>query len=322
MLPTAPITDSSLRIVFMGSPTWALPCMQALLAGPDQVVGAYCQPDKRAGRGRKITPPPVASGAREMGVPIYQPRTLRHPEVIEQLVELAPDVILVVAYGKILPPAVLEIPQYACINVHFSLLPAWRGAAPVQYAIIHGDRRTGVTTMLMDEGLDTGPILLQRAEDIRDDDSSEVLGLRLADLGADLLVETLDALRRGELTATPQDSAAASHARTLKKESGAIDWTRSSVEIERLVRGTRPWPGAYSIRDGKRLKIHGALLVDHPAGEYAPGEVVAANRSGITLACGDGFLSPTEVQPEGKRAMDAQSFVNGFRVRPGERWGS
>jgi len=320
MLPTEPL-EAPLRIVFMGSPVWAVACMQRLLAGPDEVVAAYCQPDKRAGRGRKVTAPPVASDARDHGVPVHQPRSLRDPVVLEQLSALQPDLIVVVAYGKILPPAVLQIPRFGCINVHFSLLPAWRGAAPVQYAIIHGDERTGVTTMLMDEGLDTGPILLQRSEPVAPDDTTDSLGRRLTELGADLLVETIDALRDGALRAIPQDPAEATHAPTLKKQAGAIDWSRPAVELERLIRGTHPWPGAYTFRDGRRLKILKAYLVDHPCGTASPGEVVAADRTGITVACGECFVALAEVQPEGKRAMDAQSFVNGFRVQQGETWG-
>ena len=321
MLPTEPVT-APLRIVFMGSPVWAASCMQRLLEGPDPVVAAYCQPDKRAGRGRKMTAQPVASDARDRGVPVHQPRTLRQPDVVEQLGSLEPDLIVVVAYGKILPPAVLAIPRFGCINVHFSLLPAWRGAAPVQYSIIHGDERSGVTTMLMDEGLDTGPILLQRSEPIAPDDTTDSLGRRLTGLGADLLTETIDALRAGTLRATPQDSGSATHARTLKKEAGAIDWARPAIELERLIRGTYPWPGAFTFRAGKRVKVLRAYLVDHPCGAAAPGEVVAADRTGITVACGAGFVSLIEVQPEGKRAMDARSFVNGFRVQQGETWGA
>jgi len=321
MLPTEPVS-APLRIVFMGSPVWAVSCMQRLLDGPDEVVAAYCQPDKRAGRGRKVTAPPVASDARERGVPVYQPRTLRSRDVIDQLSALRPDLIVVVAYGKILPPAVLQIPRFGCINVHFSLLPAWRGAAPVQYSIIHGDERTGVTTMLMDEGLDTGPILMQRSEPIADDDTTDSLGRRLTALGAELLAETIDTLRAGTLTATPQDSELATHARTLKKEAGALDWSRPAMELERLIRGTYPWPGAYTFRNGKRLKVLRAYLVDHPCGSAAPGQVVAADKTGVTVACGEGFVSLAEVQPEGKRAMDVHSFVNGFRVQQGETWGA
>jgi methionyl-tRNA formyltransferase len=320
MLPTEPIGDQPLRVVFMGSPTWAVPCLQRLLDGPDEVVGVYCQPDKRAGRGRIFTPPPIGLCANDLCVPLYQPRGLRKPEVIEELAALRPDLIVVVAYGKILPPAVLALPRHGCINVHFSLLPAWRGAAPVQYAIIAGDDECGVTTMLMDEGMDTGPTLLKAPEPIRADDTTASLGERLTVLGADLLAETMDQLRAGTLVASPQDDAQASHARLLSKDVGQLDWTRPAVELERLVRGTFPWPGAFTFRDGKRVKVLRARLAD-PAAGVAPGTLVDAGRTGVTVACGEGALSLVEVQPEGKRKMDAPSFVNGFRVQPGEVWG-
>ncbi len=320
MLPTAPIGDQPLRVVFMGSPTWAVPCLQRLLDGPDEVVAVYCQPDKRAGRGRRMTPPPVGMCAKDLCVPLYQPRGLRNHDVIDELAALEPDLIVVVAYGKILPPRVLALPRHGCINVHFSLLPAWRGAAPVQYAIIAGDDTCGVTTMLMDEGMDTGPVLLKRSEPIRPEDTTASLGERLTVLGADLLGDTLEQLRAGTLVATPQDDAEASYARLLSKDVGQLDWSRSAVELERLVRGTFPWPGAFTFRDGRRVKVLRALLVDHD-GETAPGTVVDAGRAGVTVACGEGFLSLVEVQPEGKRRMDAPSFVNGFRVQPGEVWG-
>ncbi len=315
-MPTDP-----LRVVFMGSPDLARPTLQRLHEGPHDVVGVFCQPDKRAGRGRKMTPPPVAACAQEQCLAIHQPRSLRKPEVIELIRDMRPDLIVVVAYGKILPPAVLEIPRLGCVNVHVSLLPAYRGAAPIQWAIIRGETVTGVTTMFMDEGLDTGPILLQRVEPIYEDDTTESLGARLSEIGADLLVQTVEGLRSGALAPTPQDHDQATWAKMLTKDVGAIDWSQPAPVVERLIRGTYPWPGAFTHRQGKRLKVLQALLVHGPASDSAPGEVVAAGKSGLVVACGEGFISLIQVQPEGKRAMDARSFVNGFRVEAGEKWG-
>ncbi|MDP7113686.1 MAG: methionyl-tRNA formyltransferase [Myxococcota bacterium] len=320
MSPWPPPDDAPLRIVFMGSPGIARPCIDRLIGGPEQVVAIYCQPDKRAGRGRKLTPPPIAHCAAENAIPLYQPRGLRKPEEQERFASLKPDFAVVVAYGKILPPAILAIPRYGCINVHFSLLPAYRGAGPVQWAIIRGERETGVTTMQMDEGLDTGPALLQRSEPIHATDTSASLADRLAGVGADLLAETLAAFRDGTLEARPQDDAASSYAPMLSKADGALDWTRPAADLDQLARGTYPWPGAFTHRAGKRIKVITAEPLKASA-RATPGQVVRAGKEGVDVACGDGQLRLLQLQPEGKRAMDAASFVNGFRVQPGEQWG-
>lgn len=322
-LPREPLADTPLRIVFMGSPGVARPCVERLLAGPEQIVGVYCQPDKHSGRGRKLTPPPIARCAAEHGVPLFQPRGLRKPDVQTGLAALEPDLAVVVAYGKILPPAVLDIPRYGCINVHFSVLPAYRGAGPVQWAIIRGERTTGVTTMRMDPGLDTGPILLQRDEPIADRDTAESLTERLSVLGADLLEQTVIGLRAGTLVSRPQDDAGSSYAPMLNKGDGELDWSRPAEELDRLVRGTYPWPGAFTFRAGKRLKVLEVLPVDARAeAGVVAGQVVRADQRWVDVACGEGLLRLSSVQPEGKRAMDAASFVNGFRVAPGETWGA
>ncbi len=320
-LPTAPLDDTPLRVIFMGSPALALPCVRALHDGPERLVAVFSQPDRRAGRGRRLTPPPVAAWALEHDVPLFQPPSLRRPRALDTIDPLDPDVVVVVAYGRILPPRFLRRPRFGCINVHLSLLPAHRGAGPVQWAILRGDDVTGVTTMLMDDGLDTGPILLQRAEPIRGDDTALSLGDRLAERGAALLAETLVALRAGTLTATDQPAEGASYAPLLTKDDGAISWARPATDIDRQIRGLFPWPGAFTFRDDQRIKILRATPVDHPPEDHPPGTVVHAGRTGITVACGTGFLSLVEVQPAGKRAMDVCSFCNGFRVRPGELWG-
>ncbi len=320
-LPTEPLPATPLRVIFMGSPDLALPCVQRLHDGPEDLIAVFSQPDKRVGRGRKTAPPPVARWATEHGVPLYQPASLKRPRALDTIDPLEPDLVVVVAYGKILPPLFLRRPRYGCLNVHLSLLPAYRGAGPIQWAVLDGRQTTGVTTMLMDDGLDTGPILLQREDAIRPEDTAGSLADRLAELGADLLEQTLRELRAGTLAATPQPEQGASYAPQLTKQLGQIDWTRSAEEIERLVRGTHPWPGAYTFRQGKRVKILRCYLVDNPATDPRPGELVAADRTGITVACGSGFLSLADVQPEGKRPMDICAFCNGSRVQQGEVWG-
>jgi len=320
-LPTGPLEDTPLRVIFMGSPDWALPSLQTLHDGPEEVVAVYSQPDKRAGRGRKWTPPPVAAWAAEQGLPVHQPPVLRRLDELQRFEALRPDLAVVVAYGKILGPRFLATPRFGCVNVHFSLLPAYRGAAPVQWAIIRGESMTGVTTMQMDEGLDSGPILLQQSEPIHPDDTCQDVGQRLATAGADLLRSTLDLLRAGMLRATEQDEALASEAPTLCKGDGAIDWSLPAEELQRLIRGTCPWPGAFTFRDGRRLKILDSVVDARDVVEdVAPGEVVRTDKNGVYVACGRGVLLLRELQPEGKRAMDGPSFVNGFRVATGEKW--
>ncbi len=319
--PREPNDDRPLRVVFLGSPAWALPTLQALHDSRDEIVAVYSQPDRRAGRGRKWTPPPVAAWAAEHGLAVHQPPVLRTRDELRRFEALDADVAVVVAFGKILGPRFLAAPRHGCINVHFSLLPRYRGAAPVQWAIIRGERVTGITTMQMDEGLDTGPILLQQSEPIRPDDSCVELGERLSVIGAELLLATLQMLRQGTLRATPQDESLASVAPSLTKQHGALDWNLSAEELQRLIRGTCPWPGAFTFRDGRRLKILDSVVDEPDVVPVArPGEVVRTDENGVYVACGRGVLLLRELQPEGKRAMDGPSFVNGFRVATGEKW--
>lgn len=320
-LPRGPLEDPPMRVIFMGSPDWALPTLEALCDGPDEVVAVYSQPNRRAGRGCKWTPPPVAAWATEHGLEVRQPPVLRTLAELQRFEALRADVAVVVAYGKVLGPRFLAAPRHGCLNVHFSLLPAYRGAAPVQWAIIRGEAVTGITTMVMEEGLDSGPILLQQSEPIRPDDTCENLGARLAPIGADLLIATLQLLQRGTLRATPQDESLASEAPSLTKEHGALDWSLPADELQRLIRGTCPWPGAFTFRDGRRLKILDSVVdAREMVPGVRPGEVVHADKNGVYVACGRGVLLLRELQPEGKRAMDGPSFVNGFRVATGERW--
>ncbi len=317
-LPRSP-TDRPLRIAFFGSPALAIPTLEALLERPDlcEVVAVVAQPDKPVGRGRKLRPPPVAARAAEHGLQLLQPRRIRRGPFPEALEALQLDLAVVIAYGRILTTRILETPRFGCINVHASLLPAYRGAGPIQWAIIRGETRTGVTTMWMEEGLDTGPALLERDEGIRPDDTAGTLGSRLAGLGAALLVETVEALAAGRLTATPQAAEGVSVAPLLSKEDGRLDWNRPAIELDRLVRGTAPWPGAWCGFRGRTLKVHAARpLADEP--DAVVGAIARAGDDGLLVRCGAGSLLLTRVQPPGKRAMDVDDFLRGYRPELGE----
>lgn len=299
-------------LVFMGSPQFALPTLQAL-AQDYRVVGVVTQPDRPAGRGRDLTPPPVKLLAVELGIPVDQPGRLRHPDAIAQLQNWQPDFIVVAAFGQILPSQVLDLPPHGCLNVHASLLPRWRGAAPIQAAILHGDEQTGVTIMQMDPGLDTGPILSQRATPIQPEDTSGSLSQRLAQLGADLLIDTLPGYLRDEITPQPQDDSQATLAPMLLKSAGQLDFNQPALHLARQVRALSPWPGAYTHWKGKLLKVHRAHAVDAPAGE--PGRPVL--RNGLpAFSTAQGLLVLDQVQLAGKKAMPGQTFLQGA-----QEWG-
>lgn len=305
---------SPTRIVFMGTPDFAVPALAALItAGPElhtQVIAAYTQPDRPAGRGKKVAFSPVKTHAAAGGVPVVQPAGLRkQPAAVEELTALAPDLIVVAAYGLILPPSVLAIPRLGCINVHASLLPAYRGASPIAAAILDGLAATGVSIMLMDEGMDTGPVLAQARQPIHADDTTATLSARLAQQGADLLVATLPGWLAGALTPISQADlpGAPSVCRLIRKAQGEIDWRQPAVTLERMTRAYTPWPGAYTSWAGGLLKIWRASVI---VGKAEPGRVVRTN-SGPAVGTGAGLLQLASVQPAGKRAMDAVSFVNG-----------
>jgi methionyl-tRNA formyltransferase len=309
-----------LRIVFLGSSPFAIPCFEALIAAGHQVVGLITQPDREKGRGRELAPPPLKPVAESHGVPVLQPRRIREPEALAALRALAPAVQVVVAYGQILPRTVIDAAPLGTVNVHASLLPRYRGAAPVQWAIVRGERETGVTTMLIDEGLDTGPLLLSRSTSIGEEETAPQLEARLARIGAELLLQTLDGLRRGTLTPHPQDAGLATLAPLLKKEDGVVDWSATAEDIARQVRGFQPWPGTATTVQGRTLKILRARP-DLP-GPGAPGVVAGVDRDGIVVGCGGGTrLRLLAVQPESRRAMSAQDFAAGVRVTPGARFG-
>ncbi|HKL48143.1 MAG TPA: methionyl-tRNA formyltransferase, partial [Desulfuromonadales bacterium] len=276
----------------------------------------YTQPDRPSGRGRKLTPPPVKVLAEEHEIPVFQPPKLRAPDAVEQLREIKPDLIVVVAFGQILPKSVLEIPEYGCINVHASLLPRYRGAAPIHRAIIDGEESTGITTMLMDEGLDTGDMLVKKSLAIGPEETAGELHYSLALLGHETMVETLARLCTGTLEPEPQDDEKSSYAPMLKKEDGRIDWNRSAEEIHNQVRGLDPWPGAYTRLDGKDIKLFGTSPLK---GGGEPGTVLSADPEGVRIACGEGVLLCRELQLPGKKRLPAADFVRGRTMVPGTR---
>jgi methionyl-tRNA formyltransferase len=308
------------KIVFLGSGTFAIPSLQALVEAGHEVAAVVTQPDREKGRGLALQPPPVKPAAEALGLRVLQPPRIRAPEALEALRALSPELQVVVAYGQILPRAVIDVAPRGTINVHSSLLPRYRGAAPIHWAILNGDAETGVTTMLIDEGLDTGPVLLSRATPIRADETTPELEARLAVLGGALLVETVDGLARGTVSPVPQDPAAATVARMLRKEDGRIDWRAPAEAIARRVRGLQPWPGTFTTFAGSSLKV----LRAHPVGlnTLPPGTVTAIFSAGFAVACGDDTeLLVLEVQPEGRRPMPASDFARGARLVPGARLG-
>jgi methionyl-tRNA formyltransferase len=307
------------RVVFMGTPDFAVPALEAL-TDAHQVIGVVTQPDRPAGRGRRLTPPPVKQVALEHGLPLSQPQSLRAPEAVDQLATWEPEAIVVVAFGQILPENVLDLPPHGCLNVHASLLPRWRGAAPVAAAILAGDEVTGVTIMRMDAGLDTGPILAQREGPIRPDDTQATLEKRLARLGATLLVETLSAYLEGALLPRPQPEEGVTYAGQLRKEDGHLDWSLPAVELDRRVRAFTPWPGALTMWHGQRLKVLRAVPLPGWHGGAPPGTVFAL-ANGLAVATGRGALRLEEVQLAGKRPVDIAAFLRGQRDFAGSRLG-
>ena len=299
------------KLIFMGTPDFAVPVLQALI-GRYEIVGVVTQPDRRAKRGRKLEASPVKVVALDNGLPVLQPLSLRHPDVVAELRALAPDVIVVAAYGQILPAEVLAIPPRGCLNVHASLLPRCRGAAPVSAAILAGYEETGVTIMLMDEGMDTGPILSQATCPISPQDTRESLRARLAQLGADLMVDTLPRWLAGAIEPQPQDHDQATYCCLIAKEDGLIDWSQPAIGICRSCRAYCSWPGLYTYWRGKLLKVLSAEALPQWAGEGEPGQVMALDE-GLAVATAEGALLLIEVQLAGKRALSAGDFARGQR---------
>ncbi len=323
------------KIVFMGTPDFAVGTLQALIGAKRyRVQAVFCQPDKPRGRGKAMQMPPVKETAAEAGIPVYQPQRLRDPQWLETLRDLQPDAIVVAAYGQLLPREVLELPPYGCINVHASLLPKYRGAAPIQWAVINGDAESGVTTMRMNEGLDTGDMILQETVRLAEDETGGSLFGRLSAAGASLLLKTLDAINDGTAAYRPQPPESPTpYAGMFSKKDGEVDWTKNAQQIERLIRGLNPWPSAYTTYRGRTLKLWAAKAEEAQAAvrqeeeqETAqaaePGTAVRVTKSSLEIQTGGGRLSVLELQPEGKKRMTVDAFLRGYPVEPGERFGA
>ncbi|MDH5378628.1 MAG: methionyl-tRNA formyltransferase [Gammaproteobacteria bacterium] len=301
------------RIVFAGTPEFARASLQSLVESGYEVIAVYTQPDRPAGRGRKLTASPVKEYALSKNIPVYQPVSLKGEDEQSVLRELGCELMVVAAYGLILPQAVLDIPKYGCINVHASLLPRWRGAAPIHRAILAGDTETGITIMQMEAGLDTGPMWSKQTCPIRQDDSSETLHDKLAEMGGGLLCETIPVILRGESEPQSQDESQANYASKLLKEEGEIDWTQTATQIHRQIRAFRPWPVAQSHWNGKVIRIWNAEPVDSDS-DAAPGWVVSQSKSGILVQTGKGMLNISELQLAGKKPMSAKDFNNAYKL--------
>ena len=310
-----------MRLVFMGTPDFASASLEALLRSNDSVVGIVTQPDRPKGRGQTLAPSPVKLLAQRVQIPLLQPLKMKDPEFLHALAGWKPDLIAVAAFGRILPPTILSLPPHGCINVHGSLLPKYRGAGPIQWALINGEAETGITTMLMDEGMDTGAMLLQEAIPITPDDTAGTLATRLAELGGRLLVETILRLKAGTLVPQQQDSSRATLAPLLKKEDGVIDWTLPAVVLANRVRGLSPWPGAYTtVMGGDRLAIWQAMALPGCATK-PPGTVIAVTTDALHVTTGDGVLAVMELQPANSRRMTVSQYLAGHPIAVGLQLG-
>lgn len=305
-----------MRVIFMGTPDFAVPSLEALLT-KHEVVLVVTQPDKPKGRGKKMVPTPVKACALEHGIPVLQPEKVKEPEFVEQLRSYEPDLIAVTAFGQILSEPILEMPKYGCINVHGSLLPKYRGAAPMQWSIIDGEKVTGITTMYMAKGLDSGDMLLKAEVKITDEDTFATIHDKMAVTGANLLLDTLDQLEAGTLERIPQDHDAATYAPMITKETGHIDWSKNRQDIINLIRGLNPVPAAYTIYEEEVLKIFGAVISDVQADDAANGEIVAVVKKGFVVKCGDGCLLITEVQARGGKRMMTDAYLRGHAMKEG-----
>lgn len=307
--------QGGLRIIFMGTPDFASSNLEALLAGPDQVVAVVTQPDRPKGRGKKLTPPAVKVVAEAAGLPVLQPTKVRTDDFRAQLAAYKPDLIVVTAYGRILPQPVLDVAPMGCINVHGSLLPRHRGAAPIQWAVIEGDTEAGVTTMQMDEGMDTGDILLMKKIAPAKDETAGSLFGKLAELGTEALMETIEGLKAKTITAIPQDHSRATEAPMLAKNDGLVDWTKPASVLKSFVHGMDPWPSAFCFLEGKRLRLFCPAVFAKKT-DATPGTILSATKEGLMIATGENCLLIKEIQPEGKKRMTVEAFICGAKLSP------
>ena len=303
-----------MRIVFMGTPDFSVPTLEALVASEHEVVGVVTQPDKPKGRGKEIHMSPVKECALQHNIPVYQPVRARDEAFVDEMRTLNPDVMVVIAFGQILPKSLLELPKYGCVNIHASLLPKYRGAAPIQWAVINGDEETGITTMMMDVEMDTGDMLEKTVVKLDPEETGGSLFDRLSLLGGDLILSTLSKLEKGEITPVPQDHEKATYVKKISKSMGDIDWTMDAVSIERLVRGLNPWPSAFTRWNGKMLKIWEAKVLPDPDVKLPCGSVISASDEGLKIQTGAGVLCVTSLQLEGKKRMDTAAFLRGYQV--------
>lgn len=312
-----------MRIVFMGTPDFSVPALKALVEAGHQVTAVVTQPDKPKGRGKDVQMTPVKIQALEYGIPVYQPVKVKTPEFVEVLKKEAPDAIVVIAFGQILSKEILDLPKYGCVNIHASLLPKYRGAAPIQWAVIDGEKETGVTTMMMDVGLDTGDILETKVIPLDPKETSGSLFEKLSEAGGPLILSTLEKLEKGTITRTPQGESGTSYAKMLTKTLGDINWTMSATAIERLIRGLNPWPSAYTQWEGKTMKIWEAEVEDvvETIDTHEPGTITEVTKHGFKVQTGEGRLAIKSLQIPGKKRMEADAFLRGYHIETGEKLG-
>lgn len=306
-----------MNVIFMGTPDFAVSTLEGLIKSNHKIIAVVTRPDRPKGRGREILPSPVKVVAEDNKIEVLQPEKVREPDFVKKLREYRPDCIVVVAFGQILPKDILSLPRYGCINLHASILPKYRGAAPINWALINGETKTGVTSMLMNEGMDTGDILIQREVEITEGDSAGTLHDRLSEMGSEVILETLDGLEKGNVKRVKQNESSATYAQKIKKEDCLINWDEDAKKIVNRIRGLTPLPGAYTFYNGKRLKITNAeYLIKEVKAEK--GEVFEVNRNGIKVICGNGLVIIKNLQPEGKRVMGVGEFISGHNIKAGE----
>jgi methionyl-tRNA formyltransferase len=310
-----------MRIVFMGTPDFAVPCLKVLIEQKHDIAAVVTQPDRGVERGKRLPPPPVKITAEAAGIPVYQPEKIKTGEFVQILRDLKPDVMIVVAFGQLLSQEILDIPPLGCINVHASLLPKYRGAAPINWCIINGEQVTGVTAMFMDKGMDTGDMIIKKEIQIDENETAGELHDRLMELGASILAETLELLKKGEFPRTPQENKEATYAPIMTKALGRIDWSKTASEIRNLIRGTYPWPGAFSMYKGKKFKVFSAIDLNDNTRNENYGCVNQVEKDSITISCGTGSLKILELQFENEKRMEVEAYLRGHEIEVGVKLG-